>query len=226
VLALAAVLLHCVPAASAPPPAKASMSKYDDAVRLLASPKTWCDGARQLAQLKEARAIVPLLAAYDRPIEAPTLCLAEAMEALGATTEAAKLLASKHPDDRVAGVRLMVVFTSDDHLAPLREVALHDPDLPMRERALEGLRRQRQTPAWEAVIAGFLTSADERLRGWALDRLIEHNGASTWARVEAHATRENSPALCLSIGARSPIVAIMTKEAAAWWGSRLGHAQR
>lgn len=201
VLALAAVLLHCMPAASAPPPAKASMSKYDEAVRLLASPKTWCEGARQLAQLKDARAIVPLLAAYDRPIEAPTLCLADAMEELGATTQAATLVASKQLDDRVAGVRLMVVFTSDDHLAPLREVALHDPDIQMRDRALEALHRQRQTAAWEDVIGGFLASDDERLRGWALDRLIEHNGTATWARVEAHAAKEKSPVLRAKIEA-------------------------
>jgi len=177
------------------------MTKYDEAVRLLASPKTWCDGARQLAELKEPRAIVALLTAYDRPIEAPTLCLAEAMEALGATTEAAKLLASKLAADRVAGIRLMVVFTSDDHLPPLREVALHDPDAQMRERALDALRRQRQTPAWEDVIVGLLASSDERLRGWAIDRLVEHNGASTWARVEAHAAKENSPVLRAKIEA-------------------------
>jgi len=177
------------------------MSKYDEAVRLLASPKTWCDGARQLAQLKDARAIVPLLAAYDRPVEAPTLCLADAMEALGATAEAAKLLASKLSDERVAAVRLMVVFTSDDHLPLLREVALRDLDVQLRERALDALRRQRQTPAWEDVIASFLALSDERLRGWALDRLIEHNGASTWARVEAHAAQEKSPTLRAKIDA-------------------------
>ena len=177
------------------------MSNYDEAVRLLASPKTWCDGARQLVQLKDPRGILPLLAAYDRPTEAPTLCLAEAMEELGAIVEAPKLVASKAPADRAAGLRLMITFTSDEHLPRLREVALHDPDAQLRERALDALRRQRQTPAWEDAIASFLTLDDERLRGWALDRLIEHNGASTWARVEAHAPQETSAALRAKIDA-------------------------
>jgi len=177
------------------------MSNYDEAVRLLASPKTWCDGARQLVQLKDPRGILPLLAAYDRPTEAPTLCLADAMEALGAIAEAPKLVASKAPADRAAGLRLMITFTSDEHLPRLREVALHDPDAQLRERALDALRRQRQTPAWEDAIASFLTLDDERLRGWALDRLIEHNGASTWARVEAHAPQETSAALRAKIDA-------------------------
>jgi hypothetical protein len=195
---LGAVLLHCAPAASAPPAPptkKAAMSKYDDAVRLLASPKTWCEGAKQLVQQKDPRAILPILHAFDQPVEAETLCLFEAMEALGAEAAGPKLLASKLPDERVAGLRLMVIFTSNHHLPLLRDVALNDPDPAMRERALDALRRQEQTTAWEDTIATFLALPDEQLRGWAIDRLIEHNGESTWRRVRAHVAHEVSPAL-------------------------------
>ncbi len=177
------------------------MSTYDDAVKLLASPKTWCDGARRLTQLKDPRAILPLLRAYDQPVEAEALCLAEAMEALGAEAAAHKLVASKLTDERAAGLRLMIVFGSDDHLPYLRDVALKDPDPAIRERALEALQRQPQTATWEGTIAAFLTQPDEPLRGWAIDRLIQHNSESTWARVRAHAAREQSPVLRAKIEA-------------------------
>lgn len=177
------------------------MSKYDDAVRLLASPKTWCEGAKQLTQLKDPRAILPLLRAFQRPDEAETLCLFDAMEALGAKAAAPKLLASKLTEERVAGLSLMIMFASDDYLPSLRDTALKDPDATIRERALDALRRQEQTPKWEDTIVGFLALPDEQLRGWALERLIQHNGASTWARVRAHAAHEQSPALRAKIEA-------------------------
>jgi len=203
--AFAAMLLHCAPAASAPSGSatkkKASMSNYDDAVKLLASPKTWCEGARQLTQLKDPRALIPLLRAYDQPVEAEALCLAEAMEALGAEASAHKLVVSKVADERAAGLRLMIVFGSDDHLPYLRDAALKDPDPGIRERALEALQRQPQTAMWEQTIAAFLAQPDEPLRGWAIDRLIQHNSASTWARVRAHVAREQSPALRAKIEA-------------------------
>jgi hypothetical protein len=60
------------------------MAKYDEAVRLLASPATWCRGASQLTGLKDTRALVPLMRAFESPVEAEKLCLAEAMEALAA----------------------------------------------------------------------------------------------------------------------------------------------
>jgi hypothetical protein len=200
---LAGLLLHCAPpAASAPvPPKKAAMSKYDDAVRLLASPKTWCAGAKELVTLKDARALVPLVAAYDRPVEAEKLCLADAMEALGAETAARTLVASKNADERRTALRLMAMFASDEQLPFLRDAALNDLDASLRNAALDAMAQQHQNTRWETTVAGFLARPEEPLRAWALDRLIAHGGDSSWAYVSAHAAHEQSPALRAKIDA-------------------------
>jgi hypothetical protein len=177
------------------------MSTYDDAVRLLASPRTWCEGARRLTKLNNPSAILPLLRAYDSPAEAEKMCLADAMEALGAPAMAPKLLASKVMDERRAGLRLMITFASDDYLPYLRDTALNDADPAIRARALEVLEHQLQTPHWEEVIATFLAQPDTQLRGWAIDRLIKHNSDATWARVQAHAATEQDPGLRSKIDA-------------------------
>jgi hypothetical protein len=121
------------------------------------------------------------------------MCLADAMEALGAAAMAPKLLSSKVMDERRAGLRLMITFASDDYLPYLRDTALNDADPAIRARALEVLEHQLQTPKWEEVIATFLAQPDTQLRGWAIDRLIKHNSDATWARVQAHAATEQDP---------------------------------
>lgn len=184
-------------AADARTPAKKDKmtTKYDDAVKLLASPTSWCTGAKQLVGLKDKRALVPLVQAYEKPTEADKLCLTDAMEALGAETEARTLIASKDPSERRIAIRLMILFGSDEQLEPLNQVALHDSDAALRTAARDALRQQRQTKKWEEVIATYLASPDDASRGWAIDLLIKHNGKSSWQRVQDHLAKEKNPDL-------------------------------
>jgi hypothetical protein len=170
-------------------------TKYDDAVKLLAAPTSWCTGAKQLVALKDKRALVPLVQAYEKPVEADKLCLSDAMEALGAEAEARKLITSKDATERRIAIRLMILFGSDEQLAPLNEVALHDSDTALRTAARDALRQQRQTKKWEEVIATHLDSPDDALRGWAIDLLIKHNGKSSWQRVQDHLPKEKNAEL-------------------------------
>jgi hypothetical protein len=189
------------PQPRAPVAKKVPMSKYDEAVALLSSAKTWCDGATKLTALKDRRALVPLMHAYEQPVEAEKLCLADAMEALGGEVEARTLIASKDPDERAVALRLTILFSSDDQLPALREVALRDPEERLRARALDALKQQHQTKAWEELVAGFLALPDEKLRAWAIDRLIQHDSDSTWQRVRDHQAREPSADLRARIDA-------------------------
>ena len=171
------------------------MTKYDDAVRLLASPKTWCTGAKQLVALKDSRALLPLMHAFESPAEADTLCLADAMEALGGNVAARELIASSDAAERHVAIHLMILFASDDNLVPLRDAALKDPDAGLRKEALDALRQQRQTAKWEALMSELLGQPEAELRGWAIDRLAAHGGESARAKLSAHLPRETVPEL-------------------------------
>jgi hypothetical protein len=174
---------------------KGTMTRYDEAVKQLAGPTTWCAGARQLVALEDKRALVPLVVAYDKAVEADKLCLADAMEALGGESEARKLIASKDASERAVAIRLMVLFSSDDQLDLLNKVAHSDPKPALRAAARDALRQQRQTKKWEEVIAGYLASPDDGTRGWAIELLIKHNGKSSWQRVQDHLPNEKNPDL-------------------------------
>ncbi|HWO25715.1 MAG TPA: HEAT repeat domain-containing protein [Kofleriaceae bacterium] len=189
-LALLALVLLSGAAAAAP-----KASKYDEAVKLLGSPKTWCTGAKRLVALKDKRAVLPLMRAFESRMEAEKLCLAEAMEALGGEAEARALIASSAADDRRVALRLMVLFSSDLHLPHLRDAALKDPEPALRTRALDALRQQRRTSAWEQLIAELLDQPGPELRGWAIDRLAESGSASTRGRLAAHLPKETVPEL-------------------------------
>jgi hypothetical protein len=203
--ALALVVICCAPAAGAPapqqPPKKGAMTTYDEAVGLLASPKTWCKGASRLAALKDVRAIVPLMRAFESPAEAEKLCLADAMEALGGEAEARTLIASHDATERRVAIHLMILFSSDAQLPHLREAALNDPDTDLRTRALDALRQQHQTPKWEATVGELLGQPTAELRGWAIDRLAAHGGDSARAKLTAHRPRETAPELRARIDA-------------------------
>jgi hypothetical protein len=177
------------------------MVKYDDAVRLLASPRTWCAGASQLAALKDPRALVPLMRAFESPAEAEKLCLADAMEVLGGEAEARTLIASSDAGERHVAIHLMILFGSDDQLPYLRDAALKAPETELRMRALDALRQQHQTPAWERTVAELLDQPSVELRGWAIDRLAAHRSDSARAKLSAHLPHETVPELRARIAA-------------------------
>jgi hypothetical protein len=179
----------------------ARADKYDDAVKLLARPATWCAGAKQLVALKNKRAIVPIVLAFERPVEADKACLGDAIDLLGGAEQAPQLIASKDATERRVAIHLMILYSSDDNLEPLDAIARRDPDLALRQRARDALAQQGQTAKWERVIAGYLAVPDDAVRGWAIDLLIRRNAASSWQRLQDHLSRENNPELKAKIQA-------------------------
>lgn len=171
------------------------MAQYDDAVGLLASPKTWCTGAAQLAALHDARALVPLMRAFESPVEAEKLCLADAMEALGGETEARKLIASADAAERRVAIHLMILFASDDQLPHLRDAVRKETDGVLRTRALDALRQQHQTAKWEAVVGDLLDQPSAELRRWAIDRLAARGSDTARAKLSGQLSRETVPEL-------------------------------
>lgn len=193
------VLLCCAPAAGEPArqpsPRKDAAPKYDDAVGLLASPKTWCTGAAQLAALHDTRALVPLMRAFESPAEAEKLCLANAMEVLGGQTEARTLIASADASERRVALHLMILFASDDQLPALRDAAVKETDGELRRRALDALRQQHQTAKWDATVGDLLGQPSAELRGWAIDRLAARGTETARAKLSGHLPRETVPEL-------------------------------
>ena len=177
------------------------MTEYDETVTLLAAPTTWCDGARRLVELGDKRALIPLVRAFESRHEASKQCLIDAMGALGGDVEARRLIVSEDAVVRIAAIRLMVVFASDAQLDALNAVVLHDDDAMVRERAKHALAAQRQTKRWEELIASYLALPDVEMRRWAIERLVRHDGARSWQRVEDHLARECDTELRAKIGA-------------------------
>ena len=191
--ALAALaVLCCTPAASQN---KDATTKYDAAIGLLASPKTWCTGATQLAALHDPRALVPLMRAFESPAEAEKLCLAEAMEQLGGETEARKLIASASASERRVALHLMILFASDDQLPDLRDAVVRETDGELRRRALDALRQQHQTAKWDAAVGDLLDQPSAELRRWSIERLARRGSDTARAKLSGHLPRETVPEL-------------------------------
>ena len=45
------------------------MTSYDKAIEKLRPHKTWCEGARELVAIGAPKAVVPLVHAYETPVE-------------------------------------------------------------------------------------------------------------------------------------------------------------
>jgi len=192
-------LLCCTPAAGAPAGKPSqnqdAATRYDAAVGLLASPKTWCTGAARLAALHDTRALVPLMRAFESPAEAGKLCLADAMEKLGGKTEARTLIASPDAAERRVAIHLTILFASDDQLPALRDAVVKETDGELRTRALDALRQQHQTAKWDAVVGGLLDQPSTELRGWAIARLAGRRSDTARAKLSGHLPRETVPEL-------------------------------
>ena len=164
-------------------------SQYEAAIALLKSSSSWCKGAEILARLGDQRAVVPLLRAYERPVEADKVCLLRAMRALGAGRIVPRLVRSADPEQRRMGLHLMELYSDDAHL-PLLVQSLEDPDPRNREQARRSLRTQDQTPAWEATMVQLLESTDRDLREDAVSTLVSHRTPTALAALARHRDRE------------------------------------
>lgn len=146
------------------------MPELDDAVKLLSSPTTWCDGAARLAALGDASAIVPLTAAMRAGHEASTLCLVEAIESLGGASAASKLAQSTDPDHRRASLDVLLYLGTDDHL-PVIESLAADPLPSIRQQSLKVVHQLKRTPAWRQTMFRLLASDDVATRAAIVDSL-------------------------------------------------------
>ena len=142
---------------------------YDQAIGQLKSPRHWCEGAGALVRLGDRRALVPLLQAYETPVEGGKRCLLEAMDQLGAKEAAADLYANS-PERRWEALRLMELFGSDTHLPLLRQ-ALGAGEPRLRAQARDALVNQERTASWKRVMTDLLDSPDPEIRGLATTAL-------------------------------------------------------
>jgi hypothetical protein len=172
-----------------------AMSRYDEAVKLLGSPTTWCKGAETLAKLGDPRAIVPLMHAFKSRAEGNKVCLYEAMDKLGGRKEARKLIIQDDAEKRLLGVRLMELFASDEHLPSLEAAARADRDEGVRAQAIYTLGLQKQTPLWEALMIQMLESVDEKLRSAAIENLATRYTDSARKALRNRLPREASAEL-------------------------------
>jgi len=150
------------------------LSDYDEALELLKYPATWCEAAETLAEIGDRRALVPLVRAYETPVEASKVCLLDAMDVLDAAHAALVLCVSEDPEERRLGVHLMELFSNEVFL-PALEHTVHDPSPEVRRQARRSLRCQPQTPAWEAVSVRLLDSTDEEVRAQAVQSLARRH---------------------------------------------------
>ncbi|HXU68350.1 MAG TPA: HEAT repeat domain-containing protein [Polyangia bacterium] len=189
-----AVALVAALATGAPAKEK-RMGRFEDAVAQLRSSETWCRGARTLAQLGDKRAVAPLVAALRSRAEADKVCLLDALEALGAEAYARTLARSSDAAERAVGVRLMESFPTDEQIAPLVDLALHDGDAELRRAAAATLALQRRTPAWLAASVRLLDADDAAVRGATIDSMAMQNSDATRQALAARLAHEKDPEL-------------------------------
>jgi HEAT repeat protein len=166
----------------------------DAALEMLRYPEQWCQGARALARLGDPAALVPLLEAYETPVEASKVCLLDAMDALGAERGAHALYESESAEQRRLAVHLMELFPAEAHLTVL-ERAVRDESPAVREQARRSLRLQLQTPAWEAVMVRLLDAEEVETRAQAIERLSRRKSDAARQALRARLTKETDPAL-------------------------------
>jgi HEAT repeat protein len=171
------------------------MSTYDEAIKLLQSPSTWCQGAAALARLGDRRAILPILHAYETPLEGGNkLCLAEALRALAGDESVRALAESGHAAERRAAARLMRLFAHERHIDRL-ERSLADSDVEVRREARRAMAAQPQSPVWERAVTRMLSAPEEETRAVAIESLGRRGSATAMEALRAHREREPSEAL-------------------------------
>ena len=143
---------------------------YDQALRQLEYPDSWCEGAKTLAAIGDPQALLPLVVAYEQRFEASRRCLLDAMAALQPGPGAHDLFDRSSGEQRRIAVHLMELFASNDHLSRLT-LAASDPDPYVRAQAQSALAGQIQTPEWEVTMITLLGHTDSRMRAQALKSL-------------------------------------------------------
>jgi HEAT repeat protein len=176
------------------------MPEFDDAVKLLQSPTTWCDGAARLAKLGDPDAVVPLTAALHAGHEASTLCLVDAIEALGGAALAHTLGESPEPDRRHAALDVILYLGTDPEL-PILESLAADPLPSVRQHTVKVIHQLKRTAAWRQSMFRLLSSDDTTVRAAIVDSLaLDVRGDITTA-LRARLPLEPDPAVKAKIEA-------------------------
>lgn len=169
------------------------MSTYEDAVKLLKNPAHWTEGAKILTKLADPRAVIPLLEAYEMPIEGgDKLCLAEALQAIAGQSVLDMLSQAKDENERRAALRLRRLFASRDHLDAI-EKGLSDQSPLVRQEASRALLSQPQDERWEHAMAKMLDAEDGESRYRALSGLSKRKSPFARAAVEAAVKKHGNP---------------------------------
>jgi hypothetical protein len=180
------------------------MPEYDDAVKLLSSPTTWCDGAARLVKLGDVEAILPLAAALHAGHEASTLCIVDAMEALGGAGVAATFAASTEPERRRAALDLVLYLGGDAQL-PVIESLAADALPSIRTHSVKVVHQMKRTPAWRQTMFKLLAADDVAVRGAVVDSLaLDVRGEITGALRDRLAVEPDA-------GVKAKIEAALTK---------------
>src|SRR5256712_6383353 len=171
--------------------ARVPAMSHDEAVRQLSAPSTWCQAARALVTGGDRRALIPLLEAYETPVEGGKRCLLDAMKALGATEAASGLFETQDPRQRIQALRLMELFGSDKHL-PLLVRALSDREGGVRAQARQAITNQEWTNSWEVAMIQVLDSKDPETQKMAVEALRRRNSAASNAALQSHGFRDKT----------------------------------
>jgi HEAT repeat protein len=162
----------------------------DEAIAKLSSPATWCDGAAELVKRGDPTALNALVKAYKAPHETSKLCLLDAMEALGAKSQAATVYAQ---DARI-GLDLMRLFPDDAHL-PVLATAVESEDAQTRFIAIRALTTQLQDAAWISTCIPLLGSPRLDVRKAVVEVLGRRDEPEVLAALKAQSKVEPDAAL-------------------------------
>jgi len=177
-------------AAAAP---KRNPKKLAAAVKLLASPSTWCRGARQLAKLKDPEGLIPLERALHSGVEADHSCLIDAIMALKPERHLKSFLTAADVEHRLAGLSLAIVWGKDEHLPLVEKAILSDPSPEVRTAALSTLRQSHRTKAWRAVNIRLLDVEDATVRGAIVDSIAVDPRDELADALRARLKKETDP---------------------------------
>ena len=169
---------------------------FEDAVEKLASPKTRSDGAAALGAMKDARAVFPLVRAYERRAEGlDVTCLLDALHATMPRLQPAELLAqSKEADDRRALFHAMELVPEVRWMSVLEQGASESTG-KLQKQALRSLAAQKQTPEWMASMGRLLDSSSEVVRRQAIESLGRRHQDDARSLLRARASKETDAGL-------------------------------
>ena len=175
---------------------------FEDAVEKLASPKTWCEGAAALGATNDARAVFPLVRAYERRAEGlDVTCLLDALHATLPRLQPADLLAqSNDADDRRALFHAMELVPDVRWMSVLEQGA-NESTGKLQKQALRSLAAQKQTPAWMASMGRLLDSSSAVARHQAIESLGRRHEDDARSLLRTRAAKETDAGLKAAIDA-------------------------